>query len=98
MKQNPELAKQINSVYEFHISNGKSGGSKKIYRMNVLFIFRSSLQIVYYWCFFSLVVDLKQAVISRKQSTDKSAECIIMLSDDDFVKLASGKANAQQVK
>jgi len=42
----------------------------------------------------SWVVDLKSGTGSIKQSEEK-ADCIIGIKDDDFVKLMTGKLNAQ---
>lgn len=44
------------------------------------------------------VVDLKQNTISNPASIDGlKADCTISIKDEDFIGLASGTANAQQV-
>lgn len=44
------------------------------------------------------MVDLKQGKITQHSAKDEvKGECTIMIKDDDFVGLASGKSNPQQV-
>jgi hypothetical protein len=49
-------------------------------------------------CLKNLVVDLKEGLIKTKNpNEDIKAECTIMIKDDDFISLASGSGNPQQV-
>lgn len=44
------------------------------------------------------MVDLKKNQLSKhKENENVKADCNITISDEDFVKLASGNANPQQV-